>query len=106
MLSDPHHEHALAAAREATLTARAPLICYAHGAKLGRIAEMALAAAEAEFIGLTPEQTLELAEAIQEAFWEDLDLPSDLIDYAEVERGMCAGSQRYAEARAVGACHG
>lgn len=101
MHTDRYHEHGLALAREATLTARAPRLSYAHGLKVGRIAELALAAAEAEFIGLTPEQTLELSEAIQEAFWEDLELPGDLIDYTEVERGMCAGSQRYAEARAV-----
>lgn len=99
--SDRLHEHGLAIAREAALTARAPAICYEHGERLGRIIEVAAAACEVEFIGLMPASLLELAESIQERFWHELELPGDLIDYGEVERGMCAGSQRYAEARAV-----
>ena len=105
MLSDRHHEHGLAAAREAATLARAPRLSYAHGKKLGHIIEMSAAASETEFLGISHEDVLILAEAIQEAFWHELELPHDMVDHYEVERGMCAGSQRYAEARAVEARH-
>lgn len=105
MHTDRYHEHGLALAREAAIAARAPRLCYDHGVRLGRIIEISAAACEVEFVGLMPASLLELAESIQEGFWHELELPIDLIDYGEVERGMCAGSQRYAEARAVEAHH-
>jgi hypothetical protein len=103
--TDRLHEHGLAAAREATLTTAAPRLSREYGERVGRIVELAAAAAEGEFTGISHEDVLILAECIREGFWDELELPADLIDHYEVERGMCAGSQRYAEARAVEACH-
>jgi len=97
-LTDLQHECLADAARERELTTEAPSLSYMHGLKLGRIIELALAAAEGEFCGIRRTDALVAAEALQEAFWSELDLPDDLIDHAEIRRGIRRASDRYAEA--------
>jgi hypothetical protein len=101
MLTDREHEYFADAAREIAEERAAPRQSYAYGLKIGRIVEMALASAEAEFIGIRRKDALCVAEAIREAFWSELELPDCLIDHDEVERGMGRASDRYAEAVAV-----
>jgi len=101
MLTDREHEYFADATREIAEERAAPGQSYMYGLKIGRIIEMALASAEAEFVGIRPKAALITAENTREAFWSELDLPDHLIDHDEVERGMRRASDRYAEAVAV-----
>lgn len=103
MLTDQQHETMMDMAREREADAAAPGLSYAHGLKVGRAIEIAIASLEGDLIALSPMEKLALAEGITEACWDALedDLNGAAIDFDEAERGVCAGSHRYAEARAL-----
>lgn len=91
-------DHRASLAREADLQAVAADRSYSHGLRLGRIIELTLASAEMEFLGVRPIDAICIAEGITESLWGELHLPDDFVDFGEVDRGICAASQRYAEA--------
>jgi len=71
--------------------------CFDHGARVGSVLAMTLAAFEAEFGPADRDEIILLAEAITESLWDRLSVQET--DYQEVERGIRYACDQYADVK-------
>ncbi|TNE58640.1 MAG: hypothetical protein EP341_03220 [Sphingomonadales bacterium] len=72
--------------------------CFDHGARIGAILSMTLAAMDCEFGPADRDEIILLAEAITESLWDRLEVSET--HYDEVERGLQYGCDAYADVKA------